>query len=151
MRKERDNNPSQPTETVPPRAPLKNPSSFNCFTHSLSPSPIQTFIMGIEITTLVKGDGINYPKRGDTIMMHYVGTVDGKEFDNSRSRQRPLVTKIGVGAVIKGWDEGIPRLSVGERALLVTSPDFAYGEKGFPPTIPPNSTLRFDVELIKIN
>ncbi|KAL4792532.1 hypothetical protein BDV19DRAFT_368310 [Aspergillus venezuelensis] len=108
--------------------------------------------MGVEVQRLGGGDGTNYPKPGDTVTMHYTGTLlDGSKFDSSRDRNDPFVTKIGVGRVIKGWDEGVPQLSVGEKAVLTCTPDYAYGARGFPPVIPPNSTLKFEVELIKIN
>ena len=84
--------------------------------------------------------------------MHYVGTLtNGDKFDSSRDRKDPFRTKIGVGQVIKGWDEGVPQLSLGEKANLTCTPDYAYGAKGYPPVIPPNSTLIFEVELLKIN
>jgi FK506-binding protein 1 len=93
-------------------------------------------------TVLTVGDGIHYPKRGDTVTMHYVGTLEsGKKFDSSRDRGRPFQTKIGVGQVIKGWDEGVPQLSIGEKAVLTITGDYAYGERGFPGLIPPNATL----------
>lgn len=83
--------------------------------------------------------------------MHYVGTLaDGSKFDSSRDRGTPFSTTIGVGQVIKGWDEGVPQLSLGEKALLTITPDYGYGPRGFPPVIPPNSTLLFEVELLKI-
>ncbi|ORE03298.1 peptidyl-prolyl cis-trans isomerase [Rhizopus microsporus var. microsporus] len=109
--------------------------------------------MGVTIETIQQGDGINFPKPGDTVTMHYVGTLldSGKKFDSSRDRDQPFVTKIGVGRVIKGWDEGVPQLSLGQKAKLICTPDFAYGARGFPPVIPPNSTLVFEVELLKIN
>ncbi|KAK0443189.1 peptidyl-prolyl cis-trans isomerase [Armillaria borealis] len=66
-------------------------------------------------------------------------------------RGHPFVTEIGVGKVIKGWDEAVPQLSLGQKARLVASADYAYGSRGFPPVIPPNSTLTFEVELLKIN
>lgn len=105
------------------------------------------------IETIQKGDGVNFPKAGDTVTMHYVGTLldGGSKFDSSRDRNQPFVTKIGVGRVIKGWDEGVPQLSLGQKAKLICTPDYAYGARGFPPVIPPNSTLVFEVELLKIN
>jgi len=107
--------------------------------------------MGVEIERLTPGDGQTYPKTGDTVTIHYVGTLlDGTKFDSSRDRNKPFETEIGVGRVIKGWDEGVPQLSLGEKAVLTASPDFAYGPRGFPPVIPPNSTLKFEVELLKI-
>jgi FK506-binding protein 1 len=74
--------------------------------------------------------------------MHYVGTLEsGKKFDSSRDRGRPFVTKIGVGQVIRGWDEGVPQLSLGEKAVLTITGDYAYGPSGIPGMIPPNATL----------
>ncbi|KAG9034436.1 FK506 binding protein proline rotamase rapamycin-binding protein [Tulasnella sp. JGI-2019a] len=88
----------------------------------------------------------------DKVTIHYVGTLtDGTKFDSSRDRNDPFVTEIGIGKVIKGWDEGVVQLSVGQKAVLTCTPDYAYGSRGFPPVIPPNSTLRFEVELLKIN
>ncbi|TDL18113.1 peptidyl-prolyl cis-trans isomerase [Rickenella mellea] len=107
--------------------------------------------MGVTIETISEGDGKRFPKIGDTVKIHYVGTLTtGKQFDSSRDRNEPFITQIGVGKVIKGWDEGVPQLSVGQKAILTATPDFAYGARGFPPVIPPNSTLKFEVELIDI-
>jgi len=107
---------------------------------------------GVTIEKISPGDGVNFPKKGDTVKIHYVGTLlSGKKFDSSRDSGEPFVTKIGVGEVIKGWDEGVVKLSLGERATLICTPDYAYGAGGYPPVIPPNSTLKFDVELLKIN
>lgn len=98
------------------------------------------------------GDGANFPKPGDLVTIHYVGTLEnGKKFDSSRDRGKPFQTNIGVGQVIKGWDEGIPQLSLGEKAILTIPGSKAYGDRGFPGLIPPNATLIFDVELLKIN
>jgi len=108
--------------------------------------------MGVDIETISPGDGKNFPQTGDTITIHYVGTLtSGKKFDSSRDRDSPFVTPIGIGKVIKGWDEGVPQLSVGQKAILTVTPDYGYGSRGFPPVIPPNATLKFEVELLKIN
>jgi FK506-binding protein 1 len=108
--------------------------------------------MGVTVETIVPGDGSTFPKKGDKVTIHYVGTLtDGKQFDSSRARGSPFQTEIGTGKVIKGWDEGVLKLSLGQKAILTASPDFAYGSRGFPPAIPPNSTLKFEVELLKIN
>ncbi|WFD29830.1 peptidylprolyl isomerase [Malassezia sp. CBS 17886] len=109
--------------------------------------------MGVQVQTISAGDGQTFPKPGDTVDMHYVGTLasNGNKFDSSRDRNEPFRTRIGVGQVIKGWDEGVPQLSLGQKANLVCSPDYAYGARGFPPVIPPNSTLNFEVELLAIN
>ncbi|KAI7849539.1 FK506-binding protein 1 [Circinella umbellata] len=108
--------------------------------------------MGVQIETTQAGDGANFPKPGDTVSMHYTGTLtNGQKFDSSRDRGSPFVCKIGVGQLIKGWDEGVPQMSVGQRAKLTCTPDYAYGPRGIPGVIPPNATLVFDVELIKIH
>ncbi|KAF4567734.1 FK506 binding protein proline rotamase rapamycin-binding protein [Pleurotus pulmonarius] len=108
--------------------------------------------MGVTIETLSPGDGVHFPQKGDKVTIHYVGTLlDGKKFDSSRDRGMAFETEIGTGKVIKGWDEGVQRLSVGQKAILTCTPDYAYGSRGFPPGIPPNSTLRFEVELLRIN
>ncbi|RXK38358.1 FK506-binding protein 1A [Tremella mesenterica] len=107
--------------------------------------------MGVEIKVITPGDGVNFPKPGDTVKIHYTGTLqDGSKFDSSKDRNEPFVTQIGVGRVIKGWDEGVIKLSVGTKALLICSPDYAYGPRGFPPVIPANATLNFEVELLAI-
>ncbi|KAF8555725.1 peptidyl-prolyl cis-trans isomerase [Imleria badia] len=107
--------------------------------------------MGVTIDKISAGDGKTFPTAGDTVEIHYIGTlVDGTVFDSSRERGAPFVTEIGAGKVIQGWDEGVPKLSLGQKAMLTITPDCAYGARGFPPVIPPNSTLQFEVELLKI-
>ena len=107
--------------------------------------------MGVEIQITKEGDGSNFPKKGQTVVVHYTGTLtNGKKFDSSRDRKKPFEFKIGVGQVIKGWDEGVMKMSIGQQAILTCSPDYAYGDKGAAGVIPPNATLKFDVELIGI-
>merc|ERR1740117_1102060 len=93
------------------------------------------------------------PKKGDKLSMHYTGTLasNGKKFDSSRDRNSPFSFTIGVGQVIKGWDEGVIKMSLGERSNLKISSDFGYGEAGAGADIPANADLNFDVELIAIN
>jgi len=108
--------------------------------------------MGVTIETIKSGDGLHFPKKGDTVTIHYTGTLlDGTVFDSSVERKEPFTTKIGVGKVIKGWDEAVPQLSLGQKAILTATSDYAYGSRGFPPIIPSNATLRFEVELLHIN
>lgn len=108
--------------------------------------------MGVEKEVLKAGDGQSFPKKGDRLTMHYTGTLtDGSKFDSSRDKGRPFQFVIGVGAVIRGWDEGVMQMSLGERAKLTITSDYGYGASGAGDVIPPNATLIFDVELLKID
>eukprot|EP00468_Gymnochlora_sp_CCMP2014_P008055 CAMPEP_0167756050 /NCGR_PEP_ID=MMETSP0110_2-20121227/9163_1 /TAXON_ID=629695 /ORGANISM="Gymnochlora sp., Strain CCMP2014" /LENGTH=178 /DNA_ID=CAMNT_0007642103 /DNA_START=24 /DNA_END=560 /DNA_ORIENTATION=+ len=109
--------------------------------------------MPVEVKTITKGDGKNFPQKGDKLAMHYVGTLKdgGKKFDSSRDRGQLFEFTIGVGQVIKGWDEGVMKMSLGERAILNITSDYGYGARGAGAAIPPNADLVFDVELVKIN
>lgn len=108
--------------------------------------------MGVQIETSQAGDGQTFPQRGQRVTVHYTGTLtDGTKFDSSRDRGTPFSFTIGMGQVIKGWDEGVAQMSVGQRATLTCSPDYAYGDRGYPGIIPPASTLVFDVELLGID
>merc|ERR1719473_1562894 len=95
-----------------------------------------------------KGDGQTFPKAGDQVTVHYVGTLDdGSVFDSSRQRDEKFSFQIGQHQVIECWDKGVAAMSVGERANLVCPASMAYGAGGMPPVIPPNAQLHFDVEL----
>nr|XP_046265198.1 FK506-binding protein 1-like [Scatophagus argus] len=105
--------------------------------------------MGVEVETIKPGDGRTFPRRGANVTVHYVGTLtNGHKFDSSRDRGAPFKFRLGQGEVIRAWDEGVAQMSVGQVARLTCSPDYAYGDRGFPPVIPGNSTLIFEVELI---
>ncbi|NP_001079382.1 peptidyl-prolyl cis-trans isomerase FKBP1A isoform X1 [Xenopus laevis] len=107
--------------------------------------------MGVQVETITEGDGRTFPKKGQTVVVHYVGSLEnGKKFDSSRDRNKPFKFIIGRCEVIRGWEEGVAQMSVGQRARLTCSPDFAYGATGHPGIIPPNATLTFDVELLRL-
>jgi len=91
-------------------------------------------------------------KAGDTVEVHYTGMLlDGSKFDSSLDRGKPFSFPLGAGMVIKGWDQGIAGMKVGEKAKLTIPAELGYGAMGYPPVIPANATLVFDVELIAID
>lgn len=109
-----------------------------------------TTASGLKYTKLVEGTGAT-PQRGQTVTVHYTGTlVNGTKFDSSRDRGTPADFRIGVGAVIKGWDEALMMMKVGDRWKLVIPSAIGYGPQGKSPNIPGNATLVFDVELLGV-
>jgi peptidylprolyl isomerase len=105
---------------------------------------------GLKLLVLKRGDGVA-AKVGDRLTVHYVGTFPGGgKFDASTDRDRPFTFVLGGGQVIKGWDEGLVGVRAGEKRRLVLPPALGYGERGAPPAIPPNATLVFDVEVLKV-
>jgi hypothetical protein len=120
---------------------------------AVKPAPAQlgvTTASGLTyvITSRAKG---RRPKAGETVLVHYTGTLtDGTKFDSSQDRKEPIAFPLGRGAVIKGWDEGIAQLGIGDSAVLVVPPQLGYGEKGAGGVIPPNATLVFVVTLVDV-
>lgn len=107
--------------------------------------------MPVQIETIKEGDGTTHPKPGQRVYCHYVLTLtNGKQVDSSRTRGKPFEFRLGKGEVIKGWEEGMAQMSVGQRAKLTISPDLGYGARGIPGVIPGNATLIFDVELLGV-
>lgn len=107
-----------------------------------------TTASGLQYAIIKEGSG-ELPKQGDLVSVHYTGTLeDGTKFDSSYDRGQPIEFILGHGQVIPGWDEGISLLKVGSKARLIIPPELAYGEKGAGGVIPPNATLKFDVELV---
>lgn len=110
----------------------------------------QTTASGLKYQIHKKGKGAQ-ATAGKTVAVHYHGTLpDGTVFDSSFKRGEPIEFPLGQGRVIKGWDEGIALLTVGSKATLVIPPALGYGERGAGGVIPPNATLRFDVELMEV-
>lgn len=105
---------------------------------------------GLKYVDIVVGTGAS-PQPGQTIRVHYTGTLEnGIKFDSSVDRGEPIRFPIGVGRVIKGWDEGVMTMKVGGKRKLIIPSHIAYGAQGRPPVIPPNATLIFEVEVLGI-
>ena len=115
-----------------------------------SPSAAITTPSGLTYLITKKGTGPQL-KAGDTVVMNYTGTLTtGVKFDSSYDRNEPFAFKLGAGQVIKGWDEGVAKLRVGDHAILVLPGKIAYGLRGVPNVIPPDATLIFVVEVINV-
>ena len=105
---------------------------------------------GLRYEDTIIGNGPG-PQPGQDVTVHYTGTlVDGTKFDSSLDRGQPFTFKIGVGQVIKGWDEGVMTMKVGGKRKLVIPPQLGYGARGAGGVIPPNATLVFEVELLSV-
>lgn len=130
--------------------------SFNLSTNAFSKEEkmsgdIQTTASGLQYIVIEEGTG-DKPTKGQKVKVHYTGKLeDGTVFDSSVKRGVPIEFTLGVGQVIKGWDEGIADMKVGEKRQLIIPPDLGYGPNGYPPVIPANSTLIFDTELVEVN
>jgi FKBP-type peptidyl-prolyl cis-trans isomerase FkpA len=104
----------------------------------------------IKIESLTVGTGRS-PKKGELVTVHYTGWLtDGEKFDSSVDRDDPFTFVLGAGQVIAGWDLGVATMKIGDKVKLTLPPELGYGAGGYPGAIPPNATLVFDVELLKI-
>lgn len=104
----------------------------------------------LDLQDLKVGDGAE-ALPGQTVRVHYTGRLtDGSKFDSSLDRGRPFSFKLGAGEVIRGWDQGVAGMKVGGQRRLTIPPDLGYGANGYPPVIPPNATLVFEVELLAV-
>jgi peptidylprolyl isomerase len=112
------------------------------------PENLQTTPSGLQYSIDRPGEG-EKPRQGQVVSVHYTGWLtDGTQFDSSHDRGRPIEFPLGQGRVIRGWDEGVTDMQVGEQRTLVIPPDLAYGDQGAGGVIPPNATLVFRVELV---
>jgi len=105
---------------------------------------------GLRMIEHINGNGAK-PEKGQTVIVHYTGMLDsGVKFDSSHDRNKPFDFQLGLGRVIKGWDEGIADMTIGSKRTFIIPPELGYGSKGAGGVIPPNSLLIFEVELIGI-
>ncbi|WP_425089633.1 FKBP-type peptidyl-prolyl cis-trans isomerase [Stappia sp.] len=105
----------------------------------------------LQVTDVTVGSGAEAVP-GSTVSVHYTGwLMDGTKFDSSRDRGEPFSFPLGAGRVIRGWDEGVAGMKVGGRRELVIPPEMGYGARGAGGVIPPNATLKFDVELLDVS
>ena len=110
---------------------------------------------GLQITDTKAGTGAE-ARKGQTVTVHYTGWLfnnsqQGAKFDSSRDRKDPFKFPLGSGMVIKGWDEGVAGMKVGGQRTLIIPPEMGYGARGAGGVIPPNATLKFDVELLGVD
>ncbi|MBK1989722.1 FKBP-type peptidyl-prolyl cis-trans isomerase [Sphaerospermopsis aphanizomenoides BCCUSP55] len=139
------------TETQPVATVVTEEKNTLVASNDMSDANVVTTPSGLKYVELAKGDGTTTPQPGQMVVVHYTGTLeDGTKFDSSRDRGQPFSFKIGVGQVIKGWDEGLSTMKVGDRRRLIIPSELGYGARGAGGVIPPYSTLIFDVELLEI-
>ncbi len=115
---------------------------------------MQQTASGLQFEDTVVGTGAS-PARGKTCVMHYTGWLwvngaKGAKFDSSVDRGKPFEFPLGMGRVIKGWDEGVASMKIGGKRTLYIKPELGYGARGAGGVIPPNATLIFDVELLGV-
>ena len=138
------------TSTPAPTSAIINTPQQVSTTSAESMDNFTTTPDGLKIQDETLGNGIE-AKSGDTVTVNYVGMLEnGTKFDSSYDKNAPFTTQIGVGLVIKGWDEGIVGMKVGGKRKLIIPPNLGYGQQGAGGTIPPNATLIFEVELLGV-
>lgn len=141
-----------PAEDAAASRPAGEPAETQAAAGSDAPAGQEvTLPNGLVYQELVMGEGA-VAEKGMAATVHYTGWLtDGTKFDSSLDRNQPFGFTLGQGQVIKGWDEGVQGMRVGGKRKLTIPPDMAYGARGYPPVIPPNSTLVFEVELLGLH
>lgn len=136
---------------APAPASSKPPSATPSKVSAVEPSgSVVRTPSGLSYIDRVVGTGPS-PEKGQRVTVHYTGRLkDGAKFDSSVDRGQPFSFIIGVGQVIKGWDEGVATMKVGGKRTLIIPSDLGYGDRGFGNIIPPKSELHFDVELLDV-
>jgi len=135
-------------ETTPPRTEASTMSEM------AGPPPVSgdtiATASGLKYIVIQSGSGAT-AERGQQVQVHYTGWLsDGSKFDSSVDRRQPFAFPLGQGRVIRGWDEGVAGMRLGEKRRLIIPPELGYGTRGYPGAIPPDATLIFDVELLDV-
>lgn len=133
-----------------PTLPAQTPSTAPATPPPVAGQPVTT-ASGLQYVDIQPGSGAS-PATGDTAVVNYTGWLqaDGTKFDSSVERPQPFSFHLGKSEVIKAWDEGVATMQVGGTRRLIVPPDLGYGASGFPPKIPANATLIFDIELLDV-
>lgn len=139
-----------PSLTQAPAATTTEPTAMDTSSNPITQAAKEPLPTTLTIKDEVEGTGAA-AKEGDTITVNYVGALpDGTVFDASAKHGQPFSFKLGGHQVIAGWDQGLVGMKVGGKRLLIIPPDMGYGSQGAGGVIPPNATLIFEVELVKI-